>query len=85
MADATSLIQFLEGIDLEGAPPCEIYDEEGVTKCGNPSIARVVVDCANCSKTTRPRFVCHECLPYFQDKAVNHIPCGTLITNWKRI
>ena len=84
MAVATSLVTFLEGINLEGAPPCEIWDDDGNEQCGAPSVARVIVDCEICQASTKPRFVCSECLTYFQDKCINHMPCGTLITNWKR-
>ena len=67
----------LEGIDLEGAPPCEMV-KPGRKLCGAPSVMRVRVSCA-CGEV-RLRFVCAECFKHIGD--VITMCCGSRVYTW---
>jgi hypothetical protein len=55
-------VTFLEGVDVEGSPPCAVLVTFAPpVKCGRPSVARVRGECPVCCRVTR-NFVCERCL-----------------------
>jgi hypothetical protein len=54
----TTEITPIEGIDLEGTPPCQVT--HNLEPCGNASAFRVVTRCLSCGLATI--FICTRCL-----------------------
>lgn len=68
----------LEGIDLDGTPPCEMTIP-GRKLCGKPSFMRVQVTCS-CG-TVRLRFVCKSCYPHLGSLIT--MCCGSREYSWR--
>lgn len=75
MVSSVVEVTFLEGIDLEGAPPCvvEFVDREtgDAMPCGQPSAVRILFRCTGCGNGG-PRFYCQEC---YEDLEAGFIDC----------
>jgi hypothetical protein len=54
----------LEGIDLEGSPPCECVLQD-LSDCGKPADFRLVSRCSGCH-AARSMFACTPCWSYIR-------------------
>lgn len=74
----------LAGIDLEGAPPCELtwynVDTHDEFRCGKPSVIRLYIQCGNCGNQGA-RFYCGECWKHIKQGITTCYHCGTPVTS----
>ena len=78
---AVATVEWLEGIDLAGAPPCELLEGAGQVPCGKPSMARISMNCS-CGKGGDP-FVCKLCLEILRAGLARCNACGTTNYEWR--
>ena len=64
MSTATIEATPLEGIDLEGSPPCDCTLSSGEI-CGKPAVYRLVSCCDGCRKTVHG-WACRPCWEYLR-------------------
>lgn len=74
----------IEGIDLENTPPCQINNEDNVTKCGAPSVARLRIVCQNCA-VTASIFVCQPCVDLMRSGKMSCSRCWAVNYSWQEI
>ena len=78
-------VEFLEGIALDEAPPCEMVQERW-HRCGNPSVVRVYMNCGECPKKGYI-FLCQHCYDILRSPGSEPEPhcmsCGSYNFTWR--
>ena len=74
----------LEGIDLEGSPPCDILTVLDGQPCGEPSVARIRIHCPVC-QSDEDNFICQGCLDMLKRGELMCDTCGTIAESFQEI